>query len=77
MIRYYLISILSDMEDIILKTLLEDKMIIEGQITGLLCDFLQKYPDVELSVDVSFLKCKSVNNGTISTCVNTDVYVKL
>jgi hypothetical protein len=65
------------MEDISLKILLEDKKTLEWQITGLLCDFLQKYPDVELSVDVSFSKCKSVGYGTISTCVNTDVHVEL
>jgi hypothetical protein len=77
MIKNCLISTLNDMENISLKTLLEDKKTIEEQITGLFCVFLQKYPDVELSVDVSFSKCKSVGNGTVSICVNTNIHVEL
>jgi hypothetical protein len=61
-----------------ISQIVHDKMILESEITRLLVDFIQKYPGVKLSdVDISFLDCKSVGSGIVSTCVNTDISIKL
>lgn len=55
-----------------------DKKVLESKITRLLLDFMQEYPDIKLSgVDIEFIECKDVTSKAISTCVNTDISIKL
>lgn len=61
-----------------IRQFVNDKMVIEGKITQLLVDFIQKYPDIKMNdVDIQFIECKDANSGIISTCVSTDINIKL
>jgi hypothetical protein len=54
-----------------------DKKVLESGITQLLVDFMQKYPNVKLGVDISFVECRDVTSKVVSTCVDTNVSVGL
>ena len=66
--RLYLISITMN------EKLIYDRMVLEGRITNLLQEFIQKHPDAKpYGVDIRLVDCKNVECGNISTCITTDV----
>lgn len=61
-----------------ISQVVNDKKIIEGKITQLLVDYIQKYPCVKIDdVDIQFIECRDVNTDIVSTCVSTDISIKL
>lgn len=58
-----------------IKDLKNDKIILEGKLTQLVVDFIQKYPDVSIEVNTTISECRSVGSGVVSKCVSTDIKV--
>lgn len=61
-----------------IKQIMYDKMVLESKITQTLVDFIQENPDVKLcGLCVDFTECRDVTNGIISTCVSTEIDIKI
>lgn len=58
-----------------IKDLKNDKIVLEGKLTQLVVDFIQKYPDVSIEVNTTISECHSVGSGVVSKCVSTDIKV--
>lgn len=61
-----------------IKQIVHDKKILESKITQTLVDFIQENPDVKLcGACIGFTECRDITNGIISTCVSTEIDIKI
>lgn len=60
-----------------INQIIYDKKVLEGKITQLLVDFTQAYPGIKLDVDISFIECKDEASKVVSTCVSTNVNIRI
>ena len=61
-----------------IETVVEDKMILEGEITKLISDFMHKHQKVKVSsVEINIFESRNTVNKVIATCISVDVKLSI
>ena len=61
-----------------IETITEDRMILEGEITKLISDFMHKHQKVKVSgVEINMHEARDTENKIITTCISVDVKLSI